>query len=182
MPTPDDRAGEKASVYARIVLCLAVWAVALLVILATTSRATTGESGPLYSERDKPLIITEYGVLMPSEYLGSGDTLEERKEDGDRVVVAFMEGTFDFLLTARDPLHGYPADEDRLVQRWLWFSLNCPLYEEIPEGGFNGPLYDWHNPDQLTVFGEFYKDYVRRHTEGARLFLPLALRRLSPTQ
>ena len=101
-------------------------------------------------EGDKEVIISEYGVLMPSSYLPGGD----------QSVLDFMGGTFDYLLTARDPLLGCPADEGRLVQRWLWFSLNFPFYERTP-GGFNGALYDWQNPDQLTLFGEFYRDYAQ---------------------
>ncbi|MFH1085329.1 MAG: DNRLRE domain-containing protein [Chloroflexota bacterium] len=101
-------------------------------------------------QRDKPLIISEYGVLMPSDYLPGGD----------QAVLDFMRDTFDWLLTARDPRLGYAADDHRLVQRWLWFSLNFPFYEHTP-GGFNGALYHWQHPDQLTVFGAFWRDYVR---------------------
>ena len=103
-------------------------------------------------ERNKPVIISEYGVLMPSSYL----------PQGDQSVLDFMQGTFDYLLSARDPLLGYPADQGRLVQRWLWFSLNFPFYENTP-GGFNGALYDWRHPDRLTIFGEFYKNYLQSH-------------------
>jgi hypothetical protein len=104
-------------------------------------------------ERDKPLIISEYGTLMPSSYM----------PNGDQDVLAFMQGTFDYMLDARDPVLGYADDEGRLVQRWLWFSLNFPSYDESP-GGFNGALYHWDQPDQLTVFGEFYRDYVQQRT------------------
>ena len=104
-------------------------------------------------QRDKPLIISEFGVLMPSSYL----------PQGDQSVLDFMEGAFDYLLSARDPVLGYAADEGRLVQRWMWFSLNFPFYERTP-GGFNGGLFVWQNPDQYTVFGEFYEDYVESVT------------------
>jgi hypothetical protein len=103
-----------------------------------------------HDERDKPLIISEYGVLMPSSYL----------PQGDRSVSDFMLGTFDWMLTARDPLLGYAADDDRLVQRWMWFSLNFPFYDLTP-GGFNGALCNWQQPDQLTPFGTLYAEYVR---------------------
>ena len=114
-------------------------------------------------ERQKPVIISEYGVLMPSSYL----------PQGDESVLDFMEGTFDYLMTARDPQLGCPADGGRLVQRWAWFSLNFPFYEDTP-GGFNGALYDWQNPDQLTIFGEFYRDYVSSVEEAA---VPLPISR-----
>ena len=105
-------------------------------------------------ERDKPLIISEYGTLMPSSYM----------PNGDQDVIAFMEGTFDYMLNTRSQTLGYSKDENRLVQRWMWFSLNFPSYDET-EGGFNGALYHWQQPDQLTIFGEFYRDYVRRQLQ-----------------
>ena len=105
-------------------------------------------------EGHKPLIITEYGILMPSSYV----------VQGDQRVLSFMQGTFDFLMTARDPVIGCADDGGRLVQRWMWFSLNFPSYDEFPEQGFNGGLYRWDRPDELTAFGAFYRDYVRDHS------------------
>lgn len=110
-------------------------------------------------EGNKPLIISEYGVLFPSSYL----------PNGDQSVLDFMTGTFDFFNTARSAEYGWAADQGRLVQRWMWFSLNFPFYEVTP-GGFNGALYDWENPDQMTVFGEAFKSYVDART----LSIPLA--------
>jgi hypothetical protein len=78
-----------------------------------------------------PLIITEFGVLMPVEF----------GFDVDRVN-AFMDASFEFLRTATSPTLGYPADGYRLVQRWAWFSLDNPPYDpEIPMT-FNGNLFN----------------------------------------
>jgi len=112
-------------------------------------------------ERDKPVIITEYGVLMPSEYLGSGDTPEVRIIDGERKVVEFMQGTFDYMLHTTHPDLGWAADGGRLIQRWAWFSLNMPLTWDgsVPQG-YNGWLYDWKDTHAFTVFGEAYRDYI----------------------
>ncbi len=63
--------------------------------------------------RDAPLIVSEYGILMPSDY---GFPPER--------VAAFMSATFDFFLSAADPGIGYPADDYRLVQLWCWYSLD----------------------------------------------------------
>ncbi len=68
-------------------------------------------------ERQKPLIITEYGILMPADY---GFPPER--------VAAFMRGSFDLFDTLRDSSLGYSADEERLVQRWVWFSSRFHLY------------------------------------------------------
>jgi hypothetical protein len=62
-----------------------------------------------------PLIVSEYGILMPEDF----GFLPER-------VVGFLVGTFDFFLTASDPALGYPADSNRLVQMWCWYSLDAP--------------------------------------------------------
>ena len=89
--------------------------------------------------QDRPLIITEFGVQMFPEY---GFPPER--------VNAFMDGTFDYLLTATSP-QGYPADGYRLVQRWAWYSLS--------DDSFNGWLFD---PDTKTrtVFGDNFAAYT----------------------
>ena len=115
-------------------------------------------------ERDKPVIISEYGVLMPSEYLGSSEDLAERIAEGERKVVEFMQGTFDYMLHTTDPELGWTADGGRLIQRWAWFSLNVPMhYDEENDCwvGFNGWLYDWEETEDFTVFGKAYRDYSR---------------------
>jgi hypothetical protein len=95
-------------------------------------------------ERAKPLIVSEYGIVMPAE-LGFS---HERVED-------FMYASFDFFLTAKDPDLGYPNDDNRLVQRWLWYSLSDTVYP-------TGNLFD---PDtrQITPLGLAYGSYVVSH-------------------
>ncbi len=109
--------------------------------------------------QDKPLIISEYGVLMPSEYLGGGDAAY-----GDQIVIGFMRDSFDYLLSARDEAFGCPADGYHLVQQWAWYSLNDKLIDLETFEGFNGSLYDWRYgyPGVLTPFGLAYADYVSR--------------------
>lgn len=97
--------------------------------------------------REWPLIVTEYGVLMPEEY---GFPPE--------AVVAFMEDSFDFLLEARDPEIGYPADDNRLVQRFTWFSVGDTLY---PTGNLIDPA-----TGAITTVGRAFADYAAR-LEGA---------------
>jgi len=76
-----------------------------------------------------------------------------------------MHETFDFMLSASDEATGYPADGNRLVQQWLWFSVNVPLTE------FNGSLYDYQTR-QMTIFGEAYRDYVAAARAGTLSALP----------
>ncbi|HUT15109.1 MAG TPA: DNRLRE domain-containing protein, partial [Anaerolineae bacterium] len=102
-------------------------------------------------QRDKPLIITEYGVLMPELYISP-----ER-------VNAYMDATFDYLLSACDDDLGYPADENRLVQRWLWCSLNDQPYDFETARGFNGALFDYRYPEYpgvITQYGINFRQYT----------------------
>lgn len=94
--------------------------------------------------RGFPLIVTEYGILMP-EWLGFN---AER-------VTEFMGNTFDFFSTVTDPNLGDPTDGYRLVQRWAWFSLDVPSHEQN-EAGFNGNLFDPQTAE-LTESGLYYE-------------------------
>lgn len=113
--------------------------------------------------QDKPLIISEYGVLLPSDFF----------EDGDETVTQFMLDTFDYLLTAIDPETGNPNDGYRLVQRWLWYSLNEEPYNNDTGQGFNGSLFQYDQPDQLTAFGEAFVDWAWE-LYGQAIYLPIA--------
>ena len=92
-------------------------------------------------QREKPLIVSEYGILMPPEY---GFPLE--------TVTNFMQETFDYLLNARDDEIGYPVDDNRLVQKLAWYSLSDTVY---PTGNLLDPL-----TGELTPLGQFFADYA----------------------
>jgi hypothetical protein len=92
-------------------------------------------------QRDKPLLISEYGILMPEDY-GFPPELVSR----------FMVDTFDYFLTARDPETGDPADDNRLVQTFCWFSAAMPGY----------PTSDLFDPVTRTIteVGKTFGEYV----------------------
>jgi hypothetical protein len=92
-------------------------------------------------QRDKPLIVSEYGILMPEGY---GFPPE--------AVIDFMVASFDFLLNAQDPEIGYPADDNRLVQRLAWFSLGYDVYP-------TGNLVDLAS-GELTPLGQAFAQYA----------------------
>jgi hypothetical protein len=92
-------------------------------------------------QQDKPLIVTEYGIVMPSDYGFPPERVE-----------AFMLNTFEFFRTAADPALGYPADGYRLVQRWCWFSLADARYP-------TGNLVDLHT-GELTPLGVAFGQYT----------------------
>jgi hypothetical protein len=95
-----------------------------------------------HSQQDKPLWITEYGILMPAEYGFDTDS-----------VIAFMEGSFDLFQSLRDPETGFAEDDYRLVQRWNWYSARDSRYP-------TGNLFD--NYGRSTPVGDAYWAYLRR--------------------
>ncbi len=92
-------------------------------------------------ESEKPLWITEYGILMPAEYGFPPETVD-----------AFMTDTFDLFETLRDEQTGYPDDDHRLVQRWAWFSTYFRLYP-------TGNLFD--SSGSPTPLMESTSDYLQ---------------------
>lgn len=93
--------------------------------------------------QNKPLIVSEYGILMPAEY----GFPPERVAD-------YLTGTFDFFATATDPSLGYPPDGYRLVQRWCWYSLDAPdTYYPT------GRLFD-SQTGEMTAIGQIWETYV----------------------
>jgi hypothetical protein len=95
-----------------------------------------------HGERNKPLINTEYGVLYKD--LSGYEISPAQVND-------YLTSTLEYMLTATDDEIGFPADENRLVQSWFWYSLN--------DDNWNGNLF---NPDSkaLTQFGTTWKNYV----------------------
>lgn len=117
----------------------------------------------LRGEQDKPVWITEYGSLLPSIDPPSGINYVNVSEEE---TTAFMLATFDFLLNANDEGIGQPEDDNHLIQRWIWYSLNDHLYS------FGGSLL---NPDDgltTTIVGEHFKQYT---DELVRFYLCLPL-------
>lgn len=107
-------------------------------------------------ERDKPLYITEYGILFPEDY---GYPNIPRVRD-------FMYATFDYFQGPQSisPTIGYPRDNNHLVQRWIWFSLaHDPYY-------MGGALFDPRTtPPTLTTLGQAWIDYVQQLTPTVNL-------------
>ena len=98
--------------------------------------------------RDRPLYVTEFGVLMPADY-GYGPAR----------VNAFMYKVFDYMLHAADLKTGYAPDANRLVQRFSWYAVIEPQ--------FNGGLWESTSPTDpaaapfvITPIGAAYRDYT----------------------
>jgi hypothetical protein len=101
-------------------------------------------------ERGKPLWITEYGSLFPPiDPPGGPDYYNVSDQD----TANFMLATFDFMLSAIDGQTGLPSDDNKLVQRWFWYSLNEHRYV------FGGSIFDPDNGKIPTLVGEAFRDY-----------------------
>jgi hypothetical protein len=94
---------------------------------------------------DKPLVVSEYGILMPSDY---GFPEED--------VITFMTATLDYFREARGG-DGFAPDDGRLVQWWFWYSLfEDQLYP-------TGNLWDPDN-GRLTPLGAAWSAYIAENT------------------
>lgn len=114
-----------------------------------------------HGEREKPLIISEYGILFNAE---NGYDLT-RVQD-------FLRATFDYLLTATDPELGLSADGNRLVQQWLWYSLDDDKFSGW--GAYWGNLAD-PGSGALTALGQTWAAYAGPLHRSYVDIAPLAL-------
>lgn len=98
-------------------------------------------------QREKPLINSEYGILMHEEL---GFTYERVRN--------FMLNSFNLFITdLQDPNIGLPADDNRMLQQWLWFALNQDTFEgEVVHTG----LYS-DATGQIKPLGQEFINYVR---------------------
>lgn len=138
-----------------------------------------------HGQQNKPLIITEYGVLWPAWlYCDDYPDTSGCPFTPEQVRDSFMYPSFDAFLNQTDANIGYPADGYRLVQRWNWFSVdydlgNCGDYsgtfyfnEYLGGSLFNSglPLSDPNclpPPEGITSLGTFWKQYVQNLPVGS---------------
>ncbi len=82
-----------------------------------------------HDEQDKPLLLTEYSLLYPYEIDNPADpsSCYLKDEYGQcftpERVATFADRSLSYLDTVADPEIGYPRDGNRLVQRWVWYSV-----------------------------------------------------------
>jgi hypothetical protein len=91
--------------------------------------------------QDKPLALTEFGILMPASYGFPGETVAD-----------YMETTFTWLSQSRDESTGFPEDGYHLVQKWAWFSISDPTYPNSDLGDIS--------TGRLTPLGETYRKLI----------------------
>ena len=116
-------------------------------------------------QQEKPLVVTEYGVLYKHciKKVNNVCTVDLGNE---QTVHDFMLWTFDYYLNTKDCALGYSGDECRLVQRWLWFSLDdvATLSDGtlLAGGNEHSAFFD---REKLTIrtAGQKFREYVQNH-------------------
>jgi hypothetical protein len=84
--------------------------------------------------QDRPLVVSEFGILMPELYGFDYSRVRD-----------FMQATFDWMMNTTDASTGYPADNNRLVQAWAWYSLDSATFE-----GFDMAIHLF-DPETLAI-------------------------------
>ncbi len=121
--------------------------------------------------QNKPLILSEFSLLY--SYDGGPDGAcflmdEYGKCFNPTRVNQFMTSAFDYLESAADPNLGYPADNNRLVQQWLWFAVHNFDNPETPNKLVE---YDGSgNPTGFTSMGNNFKNYVAAQASTVNLY------------
>lgn len=107
-----------------------------------------------HGERNKPLVLSEYSILYPYEQDAGSCFIQD--EYGNCFtpprVQAFMDASLDYLENATSPTLGYPLDGNRLVQQWVWFSIN-----NTDNAGSVSNLYE-DNINTIRPLGASYRD------------------------
>jgi len=104
-------------------------------------------------ETDKPLWITEYGSLLPPFDPTGGPNYVNVS---DELTAQFMVDTFDFMTTSEDDAIGFISDNNQLVQRWFWYSLNEYRYV------YGGSLFDPDKNYERTFVGDAFANYTNQ--------------------
>ncbi len=112
--------------------------------------------------RNTPAFLSEFGILMPQGYFNPDFTPER--------VNKFMNQSFDFLMNTTDPNTGYPGDNNRLIQRFAWYSVD----DKVDHNGF---LFDRALPAEFarTEMGHNFANYASS-IEDTVDFFPVELK------
>jgi len=103
--------------------------------------------------QDVPLIITEYGALMPLWFL---DDVGYTQND----INHFLQDAINYMDSATDPNLGYAADGYRLVQRAALYSLDDD--STMPDGQLRWGSFLLRSspPYAATDTGAYYRDVI----------------------
>ncbi len=123
-----------------------------------------------HGQQNKPLILSEYSLLYPFEDYNdpvNPTTCYLQDEYGkcftQQRVTEFLKKSFNYLETAADPNLGFPLDHNRLVQQWMWFSLN------YQGAGYVSNLIT-NDLSSLSAVGEAFRTAVQAQPLAVNLF------------
>lgn len=109
--------------------------------------------------QDKPLILSEFSLLYPYD---GGTPCFLMDEFGGCFtpsrVIDYLQDTVDILETETDPALGYPQDNYRLVQQWLWFAMHDRT-DDTPNALINLSS-STGNPTGLSSIGVAFRNEV----------------------
>jgi hypothetical protein len=118
-----------------------------------------------HGQQNKPLIISEYSLLY--EYSGplpngGCEFLQDEHQQCfyPERVTKYLRDTIAFMEGAKDPNLGYPADENRLVQQWLWYSIVTePFWSGGPSNLISRDFANFApgDPAALTMMGQAFQ-------------------------
>lgn len=120
-----------------------------------------------HGQQNKPLILTEFSILYPYE-TENGVCEFLRDEYGNCFtptrVNNFMNASFNYLQNTKDPNLGYPLDDNRLVQQWLWFAVKSPGV------GYVSNLIN-NSETGLSLIGQTFRDKAAAQTPTTNLLI-----------
>ena len=85
-----------------------------------------------------PLAITEFGILLPADFGFSPEFIAD-----------YLYESSEWLINYQNEEIGYPEDENRIVQKFAWFSLSDPNFQD-------SNLANLHQ-STLTPIGESFR-------------------------
>ncbi len=116
-------------------------------------------------QQQKPLVISEYGLLFPYEQDTPTQCFIEDEFGNcftEQRNVDFANNSFALLESYIDPALGYSLDNNRMVQQWLWFATRSEpqnKYKLVNEEG-----------TALTSLGVAFRDQIQTKPLIGNLF------------
>jgi hypothetical protein len=122
-----------------------------------------------HGQQNKPLILSEFGLLYPDIPDNNPQGCWVYDEYGKCFPPAraaqFLIDSFNYLTATTSVSLGDPLDNNRLVQQWLWYSLNG-----TPGAGSISDLITPTVPLTYTVVGQAFRDTAHAMPQTINLF------------
>jgi hypothetical protein len=122
-----------------------------------------------HDQQSKPLILSEFGLLYPDMPANNPSGCWVYDEYGNcftpQRAANFLVTSFNYLNTTTDASLGDPLDNNRLVQQWLWYSING-----AGGAGYISDLVTPTVPLTFTVVGRTFRDTAQAMPQTINLF------------